>query len=141
MVVLSSSKWWIWSPLWCGGGGARLFMMVVSIDISHGVAVVVALVDSTPILVFRVSVLKVLVSVVVQSAIKAVDQIGEMVEAHPVVTVEEAAVDQHLVYLVAMVVNLLLVDIVALVVTLVGGTREISDGSPIVDIQTRMMGG
>ena len=44
-------------------------------------------------------------------------------------------------YLVAMVVLLLLVDIVVLVVTLVGGTREISDGLPIVDIQTRMMGG
>jgi hypothetical protein len=115
-----------------------LFMIVVLIDMLHGVLAVVVLVDFTPILVILVKdfILAVLVLAVVQLVIKVEDQPGEQAATHRLVTVEVAAVDQHLVYLVDLLVLLLTVDLVVLVATLVGGIRETLDGLLTVDMQT-----
>jgi hypothetical protein len=115
-----------------------LFMIVVLIDMLHGVLAVVVLVDFTPILVILVKdfILAVLVLAVVQLVIKVEDHPGEQAATHRLVTVEVAAVDQHLVYLVDLLVLLLTVDLVVLVATLVGGIRETLDGLLTVDMQT-----
>jgi hypothetical protein len=96
------------------------------------------LVDFTPILVILVKdfILAVLVLAVVQLVIKVEDHPGEQAATHRLVTVEVAAVDQHLVYLVDLLVLLLTVDLVVLVATLVGGIRETLDGLLTVDMQT-----